>query len=535
MILLKILLFLYFPTFAAANEPSFFTVIGSTPLSLLPMTLKTTDEIDVSSHLFESLLETHWETRAWKPLLARSWTISPNGLEFTFQLNPLAKFSDGSPVTPEDVKFSFDLIFKPGVMSTQIRSYYEKISDVLIIDNKTILFKAKEKYFLNFEVCATLPIIQKKFYLELYEKDKTLNKAETGRKVLGTGPFVLDRFDDNQQIVLKRNDKYWNRKQMEAEGRWHLQQRVFKIIQEISVALEALKKGDINFMNLTSKQYSQETQSQPFTGPKATLEKVKTSNQVPVSYGYIGWNMTKPILQDANTRWALSHLVNLNLWIEKFDNGLTQPAISPYGPKSVLHNKKITPVPFNPTEARKRLKDGGWVDVAPDGILMKEGKRLELTILYPSQSKMMEPKLIEFRNQCAKVGISLVLKPLEWTSFLKLLDDKSFDGAVLAWSRSYEQDLKQIFHSSSMTQGGSNFVGYNNPYADTLLDEFRGEMNPKKRIEIAHKLEQVIYQDQPYTFLTESKSVLYAHSKKFKKPKDTFAFTIGQEFWKPLP
>lgn len=522
----------YFQSQALA-QGTFFQRIISNLVNLFPYTNVDATSNDVIALMYESLLDVDENTYDWRPSLAEKWEISKDGKEFTFWINPKAKFWDGTSVTAEDVKFSFELISFPGVESASYKPYVTEIEKVEVLNPLQVRFRTKSVYFKNFEVAAGfVKVLHKKYYTDMYNKDKTMAKGDVTRKVMATGPWQLETWDDNQRIILKRNENYWNKDIWIKEGRWTYDKRYIKVISDDSVSIEALKKGDISYMGLTPKQWQLQTNGPEFT---TKITKVRAENKEPRMYGYIGWNQQNPITASKDVRWALSHLANLSFWSQKFDFGLTDPAISDYGPRSEEHDPNLKPVPFDLNLARKRLALAGWTKAGSDGVLVKDGKRFELTLIYPIAAReSYEPRLTEYKNQAAKVGVSIQLKGLEWTSMLKLMDERKFDALALAWGRVMNPDLKQIWHSSSIENKGDNFISYRNQELDKLIDENRKTLDKNERIKIGRKIEKIIYEDQPYTFLTQSKAGLYAAQKNIIRPKDTLNYDIGTAYWKMI-
>ena len=519
---------------ATGDESTWFDTVSANPTSLFPLTNNDGETGPVVDLMFEELAERHWDTYDWKPKIASRWEISPDGKQYTFWIDPKAKFWNGDKVTPEDVKFSYDMIFMEGMNTAVLRPYYENIEKLEVVGADAVRFSTKNVYFKNFDVAAGLTIFQKKHYENLIKQDKTMTKAEVTKVPMGTSPWRLEKWDENQQIILKRDPSYWNKEQAEKEGRWNTARRVVRIIPESAVEYESFKKGDITMHAFTPKEWALDSDGPEF---KSRIVKVKSSNKAPKGYSYIGWNQKDPMLKDKNVRWAMTHLVNLKLWIKKFDFDLSEPAIGPISPKIDDHDPALGPVEFSLDKARTRLAAAGWSKAGKDGFLEKDGKRFEVTIIYAAQAKeVWEPKLTEFKNTAAKVGVLINLKALEWTSMTKLLDEHKFQGIAMAWGAgSVEPDFKQIWHSASADGGGSNHISYVSPEADKLIDEHRATLDRAKRIELARKFERLVYDDQPYTFLTASKFVLYAHQNYVKKERDTFNYTVGTEFWKMQP
>ncbi|MEN9809353.1 MAG: hypothetical protein RLZZ488_920 [Pseudomonadota bacterium] len=515
--------------FAAERSGTFIESVSANPTSLFPLTNNDGEVAAVQEMFFESLLDRHWDTYDWTPNLASKWEISKDGKQFTFTLNKKAKFSDGSPVTAEDVKFSYDIIFMKGVMAAHLRPYYSAIKNVEVLGADKIRFTVGEVYYKNFDVVAGLTVFPKKHYTKLYEKDNSMMKAEVTKDPLGSGAWLLEKWDGNQQIVFKRNPNYWNKDELIKQGRWNYDRYIYKIVQEEPVEFEMFRKGDLTFKGLTGKQWSKQTNGAEF---KSKLVKVKAVNKAPTGYGFIGWNQKNPILTNKDVRWALSHIADLKTWISKIEYDMAEPTVGPYSVKSEQHDSALKPIEFDLKKARERLAAAGWTKAGKGGVLEKDGQRLELTIIYPQQSKeTTEPKLVDFKQKAAKVGIAINLKAIDWTTFTKLLDDRKFDGAALGWSRDNDGDLKQIWHSDSISSKGSNFIGYSNKEVDKLIDQHRATLDKPKRMELARKLQKLIYEDQPYTFLTERLYSLYAHQNYVKKEKDTYNYTIGRAFW----
>lgn len=514
----------------AGKGSTFYNSTSANPTTLFPLTDSDAEASAVYDNFYESLLERHWDSYEWRPLVAHKWELSPDGKSYTFWIDPKAKFQDGSKVTPEDVKFSFDVIFMEGVDSAVLKPYYAQIEKVEIIGSDAVKFTTKDIYYKNFDVVAGLTILSKKHYLALYKKDKSLAKAESTRTPMGTSRWILDKWDQGQQLILRRNEDYWDKERNIKEGRWNHDRLVYRVILDDSSAFERFKKGEITMRALTPKQWQLQSGGPEF---QSKLVKVKAVNKLAVGYGYVAWNNAHPILKSADVRWALAHLMNLDVWIKRFDFGLSEATVGPYSPKGDEHDPALKHVPFDPKAARERLAKAGWTQADKDGVLIKDGKRLEITILYPTQAKeSVEPKLTEYKNQAAKVGVSLQLKAVEWTTFTKLMEERNFDAVCLAWTRVIDPDLKQIWHTDSIKDRGSNFIQYSNPEVDKLIDEHRRQLDRAKRVALSRKIEALIHADQPYAFMTERKYTLYAHQKGVKKDKDTYNYSIGTDFWR---
>ncbi len=509
----------------APKGGTFLLNLGGEPTTLNPLNSTDMYSTSVQGYILEGLLTRNDDTYDWEPALAEKWEISKDGKTFTFKLRPGVMWHDGKPLTAEDVKFSFDVIFDPKYQTAHKRPYYEGIAKVEVVDPQTVRFTTKEKYFGNFETAATMPIIPKHIY----------GDAETGSKInkslIGTGPYILDKYEQGKRIVLKRNDKWYGTKLPFYKGQNNFDQLVLRFVKEDSVALEMLKKADLDYEGFTPETFVEKAKG-PEWGTK--VFKVKAQNSAPKSYGFIAWNLTKPMFQDKRVRLALAHLVNRRLMIEKFRFGMSDPATGPVHISSEYASSKVKPIEFDPKKALALLKEAGWDDTDKDGVLDKviDGVKTPMNITLMTANPDTMKYLTMFKEDAKQVGVNIEPKYLEWNSFVKLLDDKKFDGMTLAWGGgSVDIDPKQIWHSSSAVSGGSNFIGYKNPEVDKLIEEARGTMDKKKRIPILRKVYELIAADAPYVFLFNDKYALYGNTAKMGKPKDTFKYSIGTSYW----
>jgi ABC-type transport system substrate-binding protein len=499
--------------------------IGGEPTTLNPLAAVDAYSSSVHSYIFEALLDNDLDSYEWKPALATEWKISNDKRVFEFKLRPGVKWHDGVEFTADDVKFSYDVIFTDDFKAVQLRSYYEAVKSVEVLDRYTVRFTVKDDYFQNFDVCAGLRILPKHYY------SNPENKKEFGKKLIGTGPYLFTKYDKGQKIILVKNPDWWG-KGVESEKNTHsIPKVVLRFSSEENVSLELLKKGDIDFLALRPDGFTKKTVGKIW---EDKIIKVKAENKTPKGFSFIGFNMKNPVLKDIQVRKALSMLFNRPMMQEKFEYGLSAPATGPVYVQSDYANSDVKSVPFDPQGALKILNNAGWKDSDKDGILDKviAGKKtnLSFTILEPTQDMMKY--LTVYKEDASKVGVDVGIKNVEWNSFIKLLDEKNFDAVRLAWSGGgVDWDPKQIWHSSSAVGAGSNFISYSNPQVDKLIDQARKIYDKSQRIEMLRKVHALIAADYPYVFFFNPIYTLYAHTKRVEKPKDTFVYGVGQQYW----
>jgi ABC-type transport system substrate-binding protein len=500
--------------------------LGGEPTTLNPLNSTDGYAQDVQKYVLETLAKHNDDTYEWEPSLATSWTISKDGKEFVFKLRQGVTWHDGQPLTAEDVKFSYDVIFDSHYDTAALRPYFEAVEKVEIIDPQTVKFVLKTKYFGNFEqVAGTMWIIPKHIYGDL-EKGPKLN-----HELIGSGPYILDKNEKGKRLVLKRNPTWWGLNVPAFKDQYNFDQLTLKFVAEETVALEMLKKGDLDFNGLDPDSYAEKAVGAEWG--KSVL-KVKAENVAPKGYLFVGWNLKNPLFMDKKVRLALWHLMNRKLMIEKFRHGMSLPATGPWYLQNDYASKKVKVVEYDTKLAHTLLTEAGWADTDHTGVLSKviDGKKTDFkfTLLCPSQDYMKYYTL--YKEDLKKAGIDMDLKYVEWNSFIKILDERKFDALTLSWTGDVDPDPKQIWSSESIANQGSNFVSYSNPEVDKLIEQARGTMDKKKRIPILQKVYEIIADDAPYAFMFNDKYVLYGVTARTKKPKDTFNYTVGlSHFW----
>jgi microcin C transport system substrate-binding protein len=506
---------------AAPQGGTFLYNLGVEPTTLNPITGTDLYNQTIQSFVMDSLMNRNFDTYEWEPALAEKVEISKDGREFTFTLRQGATWSDGKPITIEDVKFSFDVIFDDKYNAAHLRPYYENIEKAEVTGTNAIKFVTKSKYFGNFDVVAGLTVLPKHVYGDATEGKKK-NKT-----ILGSGPFVLKEYNQGQAIILERNKNWWGNAVPEQRGRYNFQAIRMRFDKEENLVLERLKKGELDYDSLTPEAYSLKTEGAPWG---TTVLKKKVQNLQPKSYGYVGWNLTKPMFQEKGVRRALAHLMNREEMNKKFRFGMSLPATGPWYQQSEYADPKVKAIAFDPKKAAELLKKAGWADTNKDGVLDKAGQPFEFTLFYAN--KDIQKYWVLYQEDLKKAGVKMNLQLLEWNALLKNLDERKFDAVALGWGGgSVDHNPKQIWHTESAKDGGSNRIGYSNPAVDKLIDEAIAELDKKKRVQMYRKIYAMIAEDAPYAFLFNDQYVLYAVNKRIGLPKDTYKFAVGADYW----
>lgn len=468
--------------------------VGADPDVLNPITSTDTTAAIINGEIFEGLLTMNNYTLKLKPCLATSCDISPDQLTYTFHLRHGVTWQDGAPFTADDVKYTYDRIQDPKVDDAPVRSYWGTIKSCEVLDPYTVRFTASERYFKTLETLGTAAILPK----HLLEKVADFNNAPFNRAPIGTGPYKFVRWDTGSQVVLERNDHYW------GTPNHYLKRIVYRIIQEPYVAVQLLKKGEIDVVD-PIKPLTWERELEHSNSLKRL---VKTVYDYP-AYSYIGFNLRKPIFKDVRVRHAIDLLIPRDQIIQQVYQNYASKTETWELPSSLACNHDIPPTPYDPVQAAKLLTEAGWVNNAGDGILHKDGKPLSVTLVYPAESPYDEQILEIVQESMRQAGVDFKLQRMEWVQLLAKLNDWNFEMTIMGWSLDANDDPSQLWTSEqAKLKKSSNFIDYANPEADKLMAAGRLEYDDAKRAAIYKQLQKIIHDDYPVCFLFNPRQIM---------------------------
>ncbi|MBI3997095.1 MAG: peptide-binding protein [Candidatus Omnitrophica bacterium] len=479
---------LFFSPVASADSPPPPTsgdaiVVGSIgdASRLLPILATDSASGDIVGLLFNGLLKYN-ERLEIVGDLAESWTVSEDGLTFTFHLRPNVRWHDGAAVTARDVEFTYRKLIDPNVR-TPYSSSYELVQSLDVLDDHTVRIRYKEPFAPALEswMMGVIP----KHLLE----GQDLNTTPFLRKPVGHGPYTFVRWKTGELIELKANPDYF-------EHRPYIDRYLYRIIpDEATLFLELLTQG-VDLSSLTPLQYRRQTNS-PF------MQRAYHKFRYP-SFGftYLGYNLQDERFKDIRVRQAINRAIDKQALIEGVLYGLGAIATGPYPKESWGYDPSIVPTPYDPRAAKALLAEAGWSDHDGDGWLDRNGQRFQFTILTNQGNEVRRQVAELIQQQLKAVGIDVKIRTVEWSTFVhEFIDKRRFEAVLLGWSLSRDPDLYDLFHSSKTKEGEYNFVGYANPDVDRLLLEGRRTFDHEQRVRIYHDVHRHLYEDQPYTFL----------------------------------
>lgn len=473
------------------------------------------DAAQVFDLVYESLMELDSNTLEYQAAIAESITVSADKKEFTVKLNSLARWADGKPITADDVKFTYDTIMNPENLTSVMRMYYGRFNAPIILNNSTIKFTTKTVHFKNLEALAALNILPKHIF-----EGKDFNKAFNMSLPGSSGPYDLSEVKEGRYYVLTRKKDYWGDKLTHRRGTYNFETIRFKVMNR-DVAFEAFKKGEFDvYDEITPKRWVTETNSEHFK--KNWIIKQKIYNNAPRGIIGLALNMRKPLLKDIRIRQALAYLLDRKMILKKIRFDEEEP-LTTYFPLLYGKGEKVnTFIGYNPSLARKLVKEAGFNRLGKDGYLINEkGEKLEFTLSYVSEDS--EKYLTIFVEACKNAGIKINLERLSWATLIKKMDDYNFDAVTIGWSGQLFIDPEQLWHSKHIGEmGGSNLSGYGNQKVDELIDSLPPIFDAKKRNEIIKQIDSLVFNDAPYVLFWGADYSRLFYKNVFGMPKTVF-------------
>jgi peptide/nickel transport system substrate-binding protein len=456
---------------------------------------------EVSSMIFDRLISYDVDTAEPEPRLAESWTISPDGLTYTFKLRKNAIWHDGKPLTADDVQFTFERIKDPKVDAAHLQNYYAGLEKVSVKGPHEIEFKMKNTYYRNLIMLGLCEILPKHIY-----GVGDFNSHPANRSPIGSGPYQFVKWDTGRSVELKRFDKYWGASDSKWKTRYNFNEILYRIITDDAVAVMALKKGDIDTMEPTTTMWMKD-----FSDPsyEQKFYKLKYTTSDGNGYRWIGWNSRVPKFQSKKIRQALSMALPREEINKKVMGGLLNLAVGHFPRESEKTDPNLKPIAYDLEKAKNLFSEEGWKPNA-DGILEKNGEKFAFDFLFVAGGPESERVALIYQQSLKQIGVAMNIKTLEWTVFLKQTREFKFDAVFMAWGASLDGDPYQVWHSSQIGNGGSNFIGFSNKRADEILAEARVTLEKKKRNELYQELSRILADEQPVTFVFERPSLVLA-------------------------
>lgn len=511
----------------------------------------------VQSRVLETMMYTNPDTLEDTPLLAKSWEVKDNSAAWeaavkarkakgmkdeeitkdvtvppavlvTFHLRNDVQFSDGEPMTADDVVFSYEWLMNPKVDAPRERQAFSLCRRVKKISSSEVVFEWREPFFQALSNSGSIQIMPKHFY----EKYTPQQFNETVGLIMGTGPYRLEsptEWRPGKPIVLYRNDHYW--------GERPTFDRVnYLEVQEDAAAMTMFLNGEYDVFAALPDQYKQMKDDAKV---KERTNFFRYYNMIG-GYGYVAWNQKRAgqttRFADKRVRQALTMLINRQGIVDNVYQGFGRVATGPFGVGSLQNDPNLKAWPYDPARAKTMLKEAGFEDRNGDGVLEgPDGKPFTFKLVYPNKSPIYDKLALYMKDNLARAGINLEPDPTEWSIMIKKIESRDFDAICLGWGGSVENDIHQMFHSSQIADNGDDYTSYANPELDTAIEAARRSVDKPKRMELWQKCHRILHEDQPYTFLANRESLVFIDKRIRNVEKSKISLNYNERDTMPIP
>lgn len=470
------------------------------------------ESIKAGIQIFENLVIFGKDSMDVEPQLAKSWSISEDGLTWTFKLRRGVKFHDGTPFNAKAVYDSFARIIDK---SHPFYGYGKwkylslslgQVKEIKVIDDYTVSLVTKKPYapLLNNLALWLCPIVSPQAMAKY--------KDQIGLNPVGTGPFEFVKWVKDDQIILKRNNEYWGEKAK-------VDKIILKSIPEPSSRLMALQSGTIDIAD------DLDPDSINLVKKNANLAVIERPS---VNVGYLALNTEKEALKDVRVRQAISHAIDKETLIKTIFQGLAIPAKNPFAPSIWGYNDAIEPYKYNPQKSRELLKQANF----------GKNTELELWAMPVSRAYMPEPvKTAELiQAYLAAVGLKAKIVRHDWGTYLSKTANGEHDMCMLGWLGGNADPDNFLYGllsaDTAKTPGAANVALWKNQEFTDLCLKAQKTFDKAERTKLYLKAQEIFHEEVPWVPLAHSTVVRCYNKRLHDVPLRPNGLNSFQMIWK---
>lgn len=482
-----------------------YTIVTEEPEHLNPFTVAgSVARRKVLAFTHDTLLETDPVTGDLRGALAVSWEMDADGLAFTCELRQGVQFSDGSPLDPEDILFTWQVARSEDGLLGSMGDGMRLVRDAHLLPGTPprLRVELKERHFAALRAVAeSWLVVQRSFFVARVAelaRQQGLELPRPGEPAFsrllaqvrdsgpGSGPYALGKDADGRSdwrrgrdLLLRRNPHCWRRQAV--PGTWNLAGMRLLFLTDPAAVFAELLKGNLDWYMA------------------ADLEQVLQRPEVAqryreVTYDYLNlgtflvlWNTRRPHLHDPRVRRALGMLFDRAAMVRDLLGGAGVPAAAYFKPGTASYPTDLAPLPRDPEVARRLLREAG---IGPE-------QPLRIRILFPAGAELFRRTVELAAGAASQAGVDLQGQPLVWSTLSAVEEKGDWDGILWLESHRTWVDPYPLFHS----RGGGNRMGFADAGCDALLEQIRTELDEARRAELSHRLSHRLHELQPVAFL----------------------------------
>jgi peptide/nickel transport system substrate-binding protein len=426
---------------------------------------------------------------AFTPALARSYEWSADHKTLTLHLRENARWSDGVPVTADDVRWTWQAQVSPEV-AWESSYMKDDIADVEAVDPHTVrvrfkrvyakqLFDLNEGGILPHHAWGQIPFSRWRQSGEWFQQHLVVD-----------GPFTLGSWRRQQELVLVRNPSFYD------PDRPRLDRVVMRIIPDQASILTQLDSGELDFTAAIS----------PRDAPHVTANpRLKVLVFPYRNWIGVAWNGARQPFSDPDVRRALGMALDRRAIVETIWGKFARVSESPILSVVWAYDRSLRPLPYDPAEARRILAAKGFAAGA-DGVLRRGGKPFAFEISTNAGNQQRVDSLVMIQEQLRRIGVRAEPRQVEFNSLNARVLAGDFDASVIGNSMDTSLDLTSYFHSHGIALG-TNVTRYSNPEVDRLIDHAMSQPDIALARQDLDRIQEILHRDQPYTYLWESDRV----------------------------
>jgi len=441
------------------------------PSRLNPILATDSSSADITSFLFNGLVKYDKDSKNVIGDLAKKFYFL-NDTTLIFELRHGVKWHDGKEFSAKDVLFTYNTL-----MSDTIASPYSAdfrfVKSVKILDKYRVEVKYKQAYFKALETWMMGILPQ-----HILKNEKNLMSSKFNTHPVGTGAYKLKRLEYSKDIVLSAFDEYF-------EGRAKIDTISFHVIADSMTRFLMLKSSQIDIGSIEPMAYERQLK-------KTFFKKFNIFENITHSYTYLGFNLHKEKFKNPDVREALSLAINREELVKILFFRHAQVCTGPFLPGSSAFNESVKAPIQNIQKAKKLLKKAGYDASHPF--------KFEIVTSNSNPIRPYAAQILQY--QLKKAGVIVTLRVMEWQAFLNMVVfPHKFDTILMGWALPPTPDPYNLWHKDSDKKGGFNFIGYNNPKINTMIEESQTIVDRKKLAKKCREMFRIIVDDNPYLFL----------------------------------
>ena len=444
---------------------------STNPARINPILATDSSSSEIADFIFNGLVKFDKDSATIIGDLAKDFYYE-NNTTIIFKLRSNVKWHDGVKFSAKDVLFTYEMLMSPTISSPYSASF-RFVKNVEIIDDLTLRITYKQPYFKSLEtwMMGILPE-------HILKDEKNLMSSSFNMNPIGTGAYKLHQLEHSKNIILVANDDYF-------EGRAKIDRISFHVIADSLTRFLMLKSSGLDLGSIDPMQFERQLN-------KSFFEKFKTYENISRSYTYLGFNLKREKFKNPKVREALSLAINREEIVDILFFKHAKVCTGPFLPGTKAFNETVKAPIQNKKEAIKLLQEAGYNKENP----------FEFEIVT-SNSNTIRPYAAQIlQHQLKEVGVVVKLRVMEWQAFLNMVVfPKEFDSILLGWGLSPTPDPYVIWHKDSDKKGGFNFIGYDNPIVNKMIEESQSIVDRDKLSAILKDLFKIITDDNPYLFL----------------------------------